>query len=483
MEEFTNNLPAGYVLDHYSISAVLGTGSFGVTYKAYDNQLHQTVAIKEYLPSDMARRASDSATVQPRQDSAGQFRWGLDRFLQEARTLARFRHPNIVRVTRFLEANGTAYLVMDYVEGESLQEYLKRTGKPVSEEQLKAWFIPILQGLVTVHAAGFLHRDIKPGNIYLRDNGEPVLIDFGAARQAIGEHSKSVTGIFTAGYAPTEQYGTDAKKQGPWTDLYSLGATLYRCITGVTPTDAPTRQSAVMEGDVDPLIPASVKAAGKYSPAFLRLIDELLILPIKERPQIASPVLAALAAGQSLFGSELHDDAATMVSEKPGSTEAETVVVSNSQKEPAPKTPIPPMASPAVDMEEQPKKGVNREALSGMAGLLILGSLIMFIIYAAQNNSSDVKSRDTAASTEIEGDLSSSDAQASNTGQLFLELDPLYATVILPDIKPKYSPGMSLEIGHYRLIVKAPGYLTWEGTFDMGPSGCCSGEIKLERDK
>jgi serine/threonine protein kinase len=397
MDEISDNLPTGYVLDQYSIEAVLGVGGFGVTYKAYDNQLRQSVAIKEFLPSNMAGRAPDNVTVYPRTDTTRQFRFGLDKFLEEARTLARFRHSNIVRVSRFLEANGTAYLVMDYVEGESLLEYLKRTRKPVSETQLKAWFIPLLQGLVTVHAAGFLHRDIKPGNIYLRDNGDPVLIDFGAARQALGEHSNSVTGIFTAGYAPTEQYGTEAKKQGPWTDLYSVGATLYRCMAGQTPIDAPTRQSALVEGDADPLVPAREIGAGHYSASFLQLIDELMVLPIKDRPQTAAPVLAALEAGNSLSESEPPGTASTMKVDT--SDDAETVLASAGRGGVAPGEPAPVKPMPAKGVDEPRKKSMNIKALGAISALLILG-LLVAVLVMNQRHSAEIESRNAAQAAE-----------------------------------------------------------------------------------
>lgn len=397
MDELNVNLPTGYVLDQYGIEAVLGTGGFGITYKAFDNQLRQSVAIKEYLPAEMAGRSTDNVTVQPRKNSSSQFRFGLDKFLDEARTLARFRHPNIVRVTRFLETNGTAYLVMDYVEGESLSDYLNRTRTPVTENQIKAWFIPILQGLVTVHDAGFLHRDIKPGNIYLRDNGEPVLIDFGAARQALGEQSNSVTGIFTAGYAPTEQYGSEGKKQGPWTDLYSVGATLYRCISGQTPVDAPTRQSALVEGDADPLVPAREVGAGRYSPALLQLIDELLVLPIKDRPQSAAPVLAALAAGTSLFAQPTDNGALVGGATK----EAQTVLGSAQPRTSVTPQPMTAMSARAMSGggDGPPAKGSNVKVVAGIAGLLIV-CLLAALFVLVQRHNADVERQNAELAAE-----------------------------------------------------------------------------------
>ncbi len=196
----------------FAVGRVLGKpGGFGITYLGWDLNLQTRVAIKEYLPRDLAGRATDRATVAPHtQDEGEQFRYGLEQFLREARTLAQIDHPNIVRVRHFFEANGTAYLVMDYYQGLSLAEHLERQGGRLPEEQAKQLLLPILDGLRAVHAKGFLHRDIKPQNIYLArlDAGgtRPILLDFGAARQAMGERSRSLSVVVSAGYAPFEQY-------------------------------------------------------------------------------------------------------------------------------------------------------------------------------------------------------------------------------------------------------------------------------------
>lgn len=318
-DSYDKNLTTGAKIAQYVIRDVLGIGGFGITYKAWDDTLQRWVAIKEFLPADLAVRDGATATVKAHTDRIEDYRYALEKFLEEARTLARFNHPNIVQVLNFFEANGTGYLVMAYEEGQSLSQYLKVNPGPLPEAQLKKWVIPILTGLVEVHSIGFLHRDIKPGNIYLRSKGEPLLIDFGAARQAIGEHSRSVTGIVSAGYAPNEQYGTDAKKQGPWTDLYSVGASMYRCITGNDPVDAPTRQSAVMEGDADPLTTAVEVGRGVYSASLLQLVDQLLVLPIKQRPQTAQAVLETLQQGRALAnaGNDPRSTVVTRVVDKP----------------------------------------------------------------------------------------------------------------------------------------------------------------------
>ena len=271
-------LPVGFALHEYTIEAMLGAGGFGITYLARDNNLHSQVAIKEYLPNHLAVRAAGQ-TVLPRSDADSPgFQLGLERFLAEARVLAGFRHPNIVRVSRFFEANGTAYMVMDYEEGQPLRDWLPGHA-PVDEATLRRMFLPLLDGLAVVHDAGVLHRDIKPANVYVRDgDGSLVLLDFGAARQSAGVASRSLTSVITPGYAPFEQYHTSGA-QGPWTDLYALAGVLYWLVTGQKPVEAPGR---VKE---DTLPPAAVAGAGRYSPGFLAAIDWALRVDEEARPR------------------------------------------------------------------------------------------------------------------------------------------------------------------------------------------------------
>ena len=204
-----NSLPKGYKLDVYMIEHVLGAGSFGITNLALEEKLGRRVAIKEYLPASLAMRGTDGSTVHPvSSEDKDDYDYGFLSFRDEARTLVKFHHANIVTVHRFLEANNTAYLVMQYVQGESLYAILKRD-KRLPEHELLEVFLPLLDGLDKVHEAGFLHRDIKPGNIFIQADSTPVLLDFGAARQALGEKSQSMTNMATPGFAPFEQYCAD----------------------------------------------------------------------------------------------------------------------------------------------------------------------------------------------------------------------------------------------------------------------------------
>ena len=282
-------LPRGHRLQEYELMRVLGFGGFGMTYLGFDHNLDKAVAVKEYLPSDIASRTADHSIAPQTSGFRGDFQWGLDRFLDEARTLARFDHPHIVKVYRFFEAHGTAYIVMEYAEGETLSAYLTRK-ETLSEAELKALLYPLLDGLEVVHKADFLHRDIKPGNIVLREtDGSPVLLDFGAARQAIGAKSRSVTSIVTPGYAPIEQYSSRGH-QGAWTDIYALGGVCYRALTGDMPDDATDRVRH------DPLVPLAKRCAGRASQAFLAAIDKALAMDERDRPQSVGAWRAAMEA-------------------------------------------------------------------------------------------------------------------------------------------------------------------------------------------
>ena len=227
-------LPAGALCGEFEVVRVLGVGGFGVTYLARDTKLRRPVAVKEYFPGAWAARR-EAGAVGPRSSGhAADYRWGLARFLEEARMLARFDHRHIVRVHQVFEARGTAYLVTDYVEGRSMAAEMEAE-VALPEARVRALLGAVADGLAEVHGAGLLHRDVKPSNVMLRADGMPVLIDFGAARQAFGRHSGSVAAVLTPGYAPIEQYVTEggaADRQGPWTDVYALGAVAYAALSG-----------------------------------------------------------------------------------------------------------------------------------------------------------------------------------------------------------------------------------------------------------
>ena len=276
-------LPPGSRLHEYRIDRVLGQGGFGITYLATDVNLNTKVAIKEYLPEDIAFRASGQTVSAHSSRYRDRYRSGLDSFLVEGRTLATFRHPNIVRVARFFEAHQTAYMVLEYERGAPFKTWWPEHAR-IGEKELLGLIQPLLDGLSVVHGMGFLHRDIKPDNIQVRRrDGSLVLLDFGSARQAVSNGTQDDVAV-TPGYAPIEQY--EDGDQGAWTDIYAMGATLYWTVTGKKPPDAMDRAMAAgRPGGTDPLVPAVVAAQGSYSESFLKAIDWALALQAADRPQ------------------------------------------------------------------------------------------------------------------------------------------------------------------------------------------------------
>ena len=241
--EMQTHLPRHYVLlGRYYIGRVLGQGGFGVTYLARDLKLDRPVAVKEYLPMEQCTRLTDRITIHSHgREKAEQFRYGMQGFLNEAKALAKLEgHANIVSVTDFAEANGTAYLVMSFIDGISLKQHLTNCGGRVPYQTAVDLLMPVMDALREMHSHGMLHRDVSPGNIMINRQGQVKVVDLGAARYAIGEQSKSLSMILTPGYAPEEQYRARGK-QGTWTDVYATAATLYQCITGEVPPSAPDR--------------------------------------------------------------------------------------------------------------------------------------------------------------------------------------------------------------------------------------------------
>jgi serine/threonine protein kinase len=284
-------LPPGTRLGDYRLDAMIGHGGFGITYRAFDAQLAKVVAIKEYLPLECAIRQADGQVVPRSARLADDFAWGRERFLDEARALARFRHPHIVPVLRYFEANGTAYTVMEFEDGKNVAELLRDPGRRLPTDDVRRLADGLLSGLGAVHAQGFLHRDIKPANIIIRRDGVPILVDFGAARQAMGSRTRSLTGMLTPQYAPIEQYALDGK-QGPWSDIYSAAAVLYHAIAGQAPPDAAARVGK------DPYRPLAETEGDRFAPAFLAAIDRAMAFAPADRPQ-------SVEAWSALFGAAL----------------------------------------------------------------------------------------------------------------------------------------------------------------------------------
>lgn len=298
--QFPMALPNGFRLDHYEIKRTLGVGNFGVTYLAHSHRFNLPCVIKELLPGDFATRSSPTQEIVPLSSSLRDgFKHCQQDFLREATILHQVNHPNVVKILDLFNSNGTSYYVMPYAEGITFEDFLLGRGigpredqlrrfgteplfRPLSEEELLQFIFPLLDGLESVHKLGYLHRDIKPENIIIVSGmGQPVLIDFGAARQLIGSRSRPMSAILTRGYAPFEQYGS-SHNQGPYTDVYALGAVLHRAITGSPPPEAIDRLGD--GGDkYQPL--AKRKELSAYSEKLLRAIDIALIPHAKQRPQ------------------------------------------------------------------------------------------------------------------------------------------------------------------------------------------------------
>ncbi len=343
-------LPIGTVLaDDYRIEGILGQGGFGITYLGIETLFGRKVAIKEFYPREFAARDSGK-TVRPSgtPEDVDHFKWGLDAFEKEAKLLARFDDPHIVGVQRFFKANGTAYFVMDYCDGQPLDEIIRRDGA-LTLEQLQGIIYPLLNSLERIHKEDFLHRDIKPANIFIRSDGSPVLLDFGAARQENVSHSRSVTSLATDGYAAIEQY--DARgRQGPYSDIYGFAATLYRVVTDLKPAPASAR---ILN---DTLEPAQQLAAGKYPAYILEAIDRGLAVRPEFRP-------STIKEWRVMF--------------QPVSQ------------------PLPPVIKPKVDGEPKPKKpGIKPDSpepgpKNKIPLFIGIGAVVLFLLIASQWKSSN----------------------------------------------------------------------------------------------
>lgn len=280
-------LPHGYQLLNYRIDKQISSGGFSLVYLAYDeNEL--PVAIKEYLPSALVLRESGSLVQATSAENLNVFRYGMKCFFEEGLALARIAHPNVVRVTNFFRANETVYLVMQYERGRTLQEYILHRKKEIKENFIRRIFAEMLGGLREVHAHKILHLDIKPSNIYIRVDGSPLLLDFGAARQTLTQEKSSLNPMYTPGFAAPEQYGHDREALGPWTDIYGVGASMFACLSGFAPQAANTRL------EQDKQESAKKLWGGHYSDHLLELIDWCLKLDPLERPQSVFVVQKAL---------------------------------------------------------------------------------------------------------------------------------------------------------------------------------------------
>lgn len=284
MSKVSRFLPVGAQLDAYVVEKILGGGGFGIVYLARHPVTRARVVIKEYMPHRLAHRLPSMEVAPLDEARLETFNQGRKLFINEATALANLKHPNIVDVTSFFQANGTEYMVMTYESGTNLQQYIKTRGGGLSEQFMRTVFPPLLDGLKAIHARGVLHLDIKPGNIHLRRGGRPLLLDFGAVHTMNITRRHQQRQVVTPGFSPVEQYDHSGYV-GPWTDLYALGATMRACIEGVAPPQANTRR------DKDAMRPAREAFKRKYSASLLEAIDWAMEVDPLLRPQSVDQML------------------------------------------------------------------------------------------------------------------------------------------------------------------------------------------------
>lgn len=284
-------LTNGARVDDYEIQRTLGGGGFSIVYLAQDQSTGKKVAIKEYIPFSICNRDLDGEVTPAGEAEQEIFNHGRKSFIKEARMLSDLKHPNIVNVINFFQANGTVYMVMDYEQGTNLQSYIKKHKGHLSETFIRSVFPPLMEGLKYLHDTGLLHLDIKPGNVHLRPKGKPLLIDFGAVHSMKDSRKKQYAQIVTPGFSPIEQYELGRGYVGPWTDIYALGATMRACIEGGSPPTAMDRskKESVMK-------PAAVKFARNYSQPLLKAIDWAMEMDQTLRPQKVDELIAILRA-------------------------------------------------------------------------------------------------------------------------------------------------------------------------------------------
>ena len=364
-------LPAGTRLSEFELESVLGEGGFSVVYLAFDHTLERHVAIKEYLPGAYAMRCEDGTVAARSGERQATFETGLRSFIDEARLLAKFEHPALVKVLRFWEANGTAYMAMPHYQGRTLREIVKTDRGFATEARLKALLSPLLDAVALLHAEKCYHRDIAPDNIIVQPNGAPVLLDFGAARRIIGDMTHALTVVLKPGYAPIEQYAEEGgPAQGPWTDVYAFAAVLYAVITGKAPV------AAVARAYSDALVPLQRDPPVGYSPQFLGAIDAALAVRPEDRPQ-------SIAAFRASLGLHTEQDyERTIMMAAPPSPPPQQPAHPPHPQQPA----YPPPQPAEITRTPPPPRSRGRSVLlaTGIAAavLVSLGLVVYFTLFA-----------------------------------------------------------------------------------------------------
>ena len=418
-----NALAVGTRLGEFEITGLLGEGGFGIVYLAYDSSLERHVALKEYMPSAFASRTMLAEVRVKSERHLETFQAGLRSFVNEARMLAQFDHPSLIKVYRFWEANGTAYMIMPYYQGITLKQALAERTQPADEAWLKSLLAPLLDTLTLIHDQQCFHRDIAPDNIMMIEECQPVLLDFGAARRAISGMDQAFTVILKQGYAPIEQYAeTPGMNQGPWTDLFALASVVHYAIDGKPPPAAVGRAMS------DPYVPLAQRYAGRYSNEFLTAIDQALSVRPEDRPQSAAALRMLLGLGAS---------GATMYMPPPSAVR-----------------PPPPKAPAAPPPPAKPEGSGNGKIIAGaVAGALLIAAGIGYVMMdkgpaeapPAVASAPEVKPAETAApvAPPVAAPVAPPVASAPVTPPPAAPFDPLGA---LNSVVAGASPGRSVTV-------------------------------------
>ncbi|MEO0465634.1 MAG: protein kinase [Pseudomonadota bacterium] len=405
--EDMDSLPLNSEFEGYRILKVLGRGTFGITYLAEDTSLSIKVAIKEYFPTDLAGR-DESATVRPRTiDFAEEFKTGLTDFLEEARTLADIgAHDNVVRVLRYFPARNTGYIVMEYVPGSELSDEIHHHDGRVPSERIEEIVLALMNGLQKVHSQGYLHRDLKPSNILIREDGLPVIVDFGTARMNVSAKSRPMTAILTVGYAPIEQY-SPSDEQDCYTDIYALAAVAYCMVRGGPPPEATLRRKN------DPYQPLLPEAANALEQRLFRAIDWALMPDEEDRPQSIEEWRAALVgtaqAAPAISPATVKNPPPTNAN----STVKVTPTSGGSRRKSRPQAPPP--------VQPSPKKGGQRSMLYGAIAVFAVIGVAVLSMTMLSGGDTDELTLSTDSWTEIEfDDLGSGDRISLDATGAFL---------------------------------------------------------------
>ena len=462
-------LPVGTQLKGYVIGEKLGQGGFGITYRGFDLTLKMKVAIKEYYPSELVGRSTNrKAVVLNGQDREDLFQYGLKTFLQEAQTIAQLRHPHLVRVLNYFELNDTAYLVMDYYEGEDLSKHLKppkgQAGVQIPWRRAVKLLLPVLDGLQKVHQAGFMHRDLKPGNLYLTNDDELIVLDFGSARQVTSNHTRSLL-IFSEGYAPYEQYlQGHLNRQGPWTDVYGAAATLYFMLTARRLPSAMERKQAELLQQPDPLHPAR-----HWIPDVPEALDAALRRALAVEPD---------QRFQSMAEFKRPLEAVLTVEE---STRPQPSPQPKAAPEPPIKPPPTPLPEPKAALEPpklkpgpeppNPKRSPPPKRRTAVAALAVIGLAGLggwwlwkeFGVPPKLPETSIVVAPPVVTPPVVETPPTVAPTVAEPRAYLTIKPTPATAQIRIMNIGPAYQDEIELTPGDFDLEVSAPGYQTYRG--------------------